>query len=73
MTPEVGVRSDGTCRTDDVALRSTDPVTSGAPERPGPGAAEFTATGAASSSGDWLSGRLPAQFLLREVKQRVVG
>src|SRR5215831_6596531 len=29
---------------DDVVLRSTDPVTSQAPERPGPGAAEFTAT-----------------------------
>src|SRR6516165_411709 len=29
---------------DDVVLRSTDPVTSEAPERPGPGAAEFTAT-----------------------------
>jgi|SRR6516165_2142521 len=29
---------------DDVVLRSTDLVTSGAPERPGPGAAEFTAT-----------------------------
>ena len=29
---------------DDVVLRSTDPVSSEAPERPGPGATEFTAT-----------------------------